>query len=251
MTLPDHPGLPDSGAEFRAGARAGAATQAALMAEIADHDLREPACTIRLYAEMLAAGHASGLDERGRFALSTILGEARRMQDMVEGLRILGEESSRELRIERVDAGALLGEVLQGMAGLEGFREARFEIGPLPAVLADRAQLALVLDHLTANAILYRSSGAARIIWSAAGGRDEWVLAIEDRGRGINPALRDRLFRPFKRLGASPPGAGPGIGLALCRGILDRHGGRIWAEDAPGGGAVFRFALPDDPGKRP
>ena len=118
-------------------------------------------------------------------------------------------------------------------------------VGELPAVMGDRAQLEQLLQNLIANALKFRGDDRARVWVHAEPGDGETVrIAVADGGIGIAPDQRDQVFEMFQRLHDREAYEGTGIGLAICRKIVERHGGRIWIDEREGGGAVFRFTLP-------
>ena len=122
---------------------------------------------------------------------------------------------------------------------------AEIEIGDLPAVMGDRAQIEQVLQNLVANALKFRTDGRAQV-WVYAEPSEAGMarIAVADGGIGIAPELREQVFEMFQRLHDREAYDGTGIGLAICRKIVERHGGRIWIDERDGGGAVFRFTLP-------
>lgn len=117
---------------------------------------------------------------------------------------------------------------------------------PLPTVTADRSQVEQLFARLIDNALRYRGEAPPRIHISAARAESHWVVSVRDNGRGIEAAQLERVFHPFARRGDGPQAPGAGMGLAVCRKIVARHGGRMWAvSEGPGQGAMFCFTLPD------
>jgi len=119
------------------------------------------------------------------------------------------------------------------------------EIGELPVVVADRGALRQVFQNLISNALKFNESGAPHVEVSASRTDDGWTFAVADNGIGIDPERADRIFLMFQRLHARDEYSGTGIGLAICKRVVERHGGRIWCEPRAEGGTVFRFTLPE------
>jgi light-regulated signal transduction histidine kinase (bacteriophytochrome) len=115
---------------------------------------------------------------------------------------------------------------------------------PLPTVIADKIQLAQVFQNLIGNAIKFHKEGTPRVDIAARRSNGEWIFSVKDNGIGINPKDFDRIFVIFQRLHTRQEYAGTGIGLAVCKRILERHGGRMWVESSPGQGSTFYFSLP-------
>jgi signal transduction histidine kinase len=119
---------------------------------------------------------------------------------------------------------------------------AALEVGPLPEVDGDPRQLRRVLQNLVANAVKFRGEAPPRVEVSALADREEWVVTVRDNGVGVDPEHAGRIFAMFSRVNGETEGTG--IGLSVCRRVVEAHGGRIWVEPAQGGGSAFRFTLP-------
>ena len=124
------------------------------------------------------------------------------------------------------------------------------ERGPGPVVSADPTQMLQLLQNLIANAIRHRSERPPEVRVEAGEEEAGWVVSVRDNGIGIPPAHREQVFELFRRLNRPAGGEGNGVGLAVCKRIVERHGGRIWVESEPGRGSVFRFFLPSPGGSR-
>jgi signal transduction histidine kinase len=176
---------------------------------------------------------------------------ATRMRSLIEGLLAYsragqGEEST------AVDLNAVAGDVLRSLAAALVEARADVAVGELPCVLGNRLQLEQLLQNLVANALKFRGGGSAYVrVAGEHGGAGMVQVAVEDAGIGIEPQHRDRVFKMFQRLHDRESYEGTGIGLAICRKIVERHGGRIWVEERVGGGTVFRFTLPVAPVTEP
>ncbi len=210
----------------------------------ASHDLREPLRTVASYTQLLNRRYAATLDDEGREFMGYITDSVHRMDSLLNDLLTYSYQlNSREQVLNPVDSEAVLQGVLMNLA--TSIKETGTEIvyGPLPEVLSDFAQLGQVFQNLISNAIKYRSEAPPRIEISAEESADAWMFSFRDNGIGIEPRYHEQVFGIFKRLhGREYPGTG--IGLALVKRIVQRHGGRIWVESQPGEGSTFRFTLP-------
>jgi signal transduction histidine kinase len=159
-----------------------------------------------------------------------------RARDLIDG--VLDYARAGELSTEPVDLGRLVAEVIEDLRLEDG----AVEVGELPQVQGDSRQLRRVLQNLMDNALKFRSDVPLRIGVSALQDSQEWVVTVRDNGVGVDPDQATRIFRMFSRARAEVEGAG--IGLAVCRRIVEAHGGRIWVEAALDGGSAFRFTLP-------
>jgi signal transduction histidine kinase len=211
-------------------------------ADVVAHDLREPVANMALLVRLL--------EQRADQPPSTeVLAMLRsgidRSQELIEA--ILGYARMGELQRERVELCALVEQVAEDLRPqLAG---AELSIGELPEVEADPRQLRRVFQNLVGNAVKFRAEAPPRVEVSALRGREEWIVSVCDNGVGVDPAQSTRIFGMFSRAG-SDGDDGIGIGLAVCRRIVEAHGGRIWVEPAKGGGSAFRFTIPtiDPPG---
>ena len=147
-----------------------------------------------------------------------------------------------ELSTERVALGRLMAEVAEDLRPSLEAAGATLEVGELPEVEGDPRQLRRVLQNLVGNAVKFRGDAPLRVEVSALRDSQEWVVTVRDNGLGVDPDQASRIFGMFSR--ATPRPTGAGIGLAVCRRIVEAHGGRIWVEAAEGGGSAFRFTMP-------
>ncbi len=209
----------------------------------ASHDLQEPLRNISTFAELLERRYKGKLDNEGDDLISYIVESAVRMGSLVEDLlgysRLISSEQvpGTEVRLNEAVEWAVRN--LQTAIEQSG---ASVETGPLPALYGDSMQLSQLFQNLIGNAIKYRGPETPRIRISAEANAGDWVISVSDNGLGIDPAYHDKIFGVFRRLhGSEYPGTG--IGLALCKRIVEKHGGRIWVESEAGKGATFRFSL--------
>ena len=215
------------------------------------HDLRAPLRHIDGFA-MLLQKHATALDEKGRRHLATISESAKQMGRLIDDLLAFSKAGRAELRVTSVNLGQLAKEVHRGLAPDMQGREISWEIGPLPEVCGDPSMLRQVFVNLMGNAIKYtRPREQAIIAVECVGGNPdgkEVVVRVRDNGAGFEMQYAHKLFGVFQRLHSANEFEGTGIGLANVRRIIQRHGGRTWAEGTVNEGAAFYFSLPTSNG---
>jgi PAS domain S-box-containing protein len=212
------------------------------------HDLRAPLRHIVGYVDLLRQSSASGPNEESRRRMDIIASAAKRMGNLIDDLLSFSRVGRQGMKVSTVDANALLRDVLEELRPETQEREIVWACADLPELVADRGLLKLVFTNLLSNAIKFtRGRSPARIevgCHAGPGNADEWVIFVRDNGAGFEMDYYDKLFGVFQRLHSDREFEGTGIGLANCRRIIDRHGGRIWAEGAVGAGATFYFTLP-------
>jgi PAS domain S-box-containing protein len=209
------------------------------------HDLQAPLRTISGFLNLLAKRYRGQLDDRGEEYIERIMNADQRMQAMIQALLNLSRVESRGEPLAPTDVETILAHARLALDHAIETSGAEISHDPLPTVSADATQLTQVFQNLIANAIKFRREDVPpRIHVSAERRGDEWVFSVADNGIGIDPAQADRIFQVFQRLHTEEEYPGIGIGLALCKRIVERHGGRIWVAAAPGEGATFKFTLP-------
>jgi PAS domain S-box-containing protein len=213
-------------------------------AYVASHDLQEPLRVVASYTQLLARRYKGKLDTDADEFIAFAVDGVNRMKQLIEDLLAYSRVTRKGLAFEPVDAGACYERVLANLEKAVQESGARVTSDVLPTAIASAAQLDQVFQNLIANAIKYRGSLPPEIHVSAK--RDEafWVFAVQDNGLGIEPKYFDRIFQMFQRLHTRAEYAGTGIGLALCRKIVEHHGGKIWIQSQPGVGSTFFFSLP-------
>jgi PAS domain S-box-containing protein len=215
-------------------------------AYIASHDLSEPLRMITSYLELLQRRYGDRLDETAAEFIGFAVDGAERMKALIEDLLAYSRVGSHALEPGDVDLAELLSQVLRSLGPAIEEAGADVEIpDALPGVRADATQLRQLLQNLIANAVKFRAAGRAPHV--TVGARDDGSgvrLWVADDGIGIPEAQRERIFKMFARLHGRDAYDGTGIGLALCRRIAERHGGRIWVEPAPAGGSIFHVWIP-------
>lgn len=212
-------------------------------AYVASHDLQEPLRMISSFTQLLARRYQGQLDADADQYIAFAVEGAARMQHLINDLLIYSRAGTREDRIERSDCNRLLKTVLDNLHATITENQAHIEVGPLPTLMADPTQLAQLFQNLISNAIKYRNDRPLQIDIRAAYKDDAWVFSVADNGIGIAPQYFERIFQIFKRLHSHAEYAGTGIGLAICKRIVQRHGGRIWVESEPGVGSTFYFTM--------
>jgi PAS domain S-box-containing protein len=210
----------------------------------ASHDLQEPLRMVSSYLQLIESRYADRLDEDGEEFIAYAVDGAERMREMIDGLLAYARVETRGDPFEPVD----LEDVFDAVRTDHQFRieEADAEISAtsLPTVRGDEGQLRQVFQNLLSNAIEYSGDEPPRIDVSAERSGSEWVVSVRDEGIGIGPGDADRIFEVFQRLHSQEEHDGTGIGLALTRRIVERHGGEIRVDSEPGEGATFSFTLP-------
>ena len=215
-------------------------------AYVASHDLKEPLILLSAYARMLDEKYGEALDEEGRTFLGHVRHEAGRMKAMIDDLLDYSRVETQAEAACTVDLREMLDTALRTLAPRIEEAGARVEVqGPLPTVEGSPAQFERLFRNLIANAIKFRGDDPPVVMVSAERGEGEWTVCVRDNGIGIDPGKGERIFEVFQRLHSQDEYGGTGMGLAICKRIVERHGGRIWVEPAAGGGSRFTFALPE------
>ncbi len=219
----------------------------------ASHDLQEPLRMVASYLELLERRYRDQLDEEACEFIDYAVDGARRMKALINGLLAYSRVGRKDGSMVEVDLDAVLDDVLDDLGGRIRDTGAEIECGPLPTTHGSPEQLRQVLQNLIENALVYCGEGTPRIEVRSEE-RDDGSVAVEvaDQGPGIPPEAQDKVFQIFHQLDPHGEGReGAGMGLALCRKIVERHGGRIGVSSEPGEGATFRFTLDLDPEEAP
>lgn len=214
-------------------------------AYVAAHELQEPLRVIVSFTNLLAEHCAGKLDEQADKYIRFVVGGAKRMQSLVTELLTFSRVASQSRPLQPTRSADVVRQVIERLR--PQIEEARADIafGPLPVVNADEIQLGQLLQNLIGNALKFRSERTPRIRLNASRRDGEWLFSVEDNGIGIDQRFADRIFQMFQRLHQPTKYPGSGIGLALAKRIVERHGGRIWFASEPGAGTTFYFTLPD------
>jgi light-regulated signal transduction histidine kinase (bacteriophytochrome) len=216
-------------------------------ASVASHDLQEPLRKIGSFTELLARKYKGQMDEKADTYIGFIVDGARRMQILINDLLTFSRVTSQGKEFVAVDCNAVFSQVKRDLELAIIESGARLSVSELPTVMADEVQLAQVFSNLVGNALKYRTPNVAPEIAVAAEKRQgDWRFSVRDNGLGIAPQYFERIFQIFQRLHPREEYSGTGIGLAICKKIVERHGGKIWLESTPGQGSTIFFTLPWD-----
>jgi signal transduction histidine kinase len=215
-------------------------------AYVASHDLAEPLRSVAGFVALLERQYGDRLDDRAREFIAYAVDGVERMQRMIDDLLLYARAGTTDLRLQRIDADALVAAALRDLGTAVAERDAVVEVGELPALRGDPGQLQRVFQNLLGNAIKFIAPDVApRVTVSGHAGVGGCEIAVADNGIGIDPAHVEHAFEMFARIpGGAAEYQGTGLGLAISRRIVERHGGRLWVEPNPGGGSVFRLTLP-------
>jgi PAS domain S-box-containing protein len=219
-------------------------TELRQFAYVASHDLQEPLRMITSYTQLLSKRYKGKLDADADEFIGYATDGAMRMRRLIEDLLMYSRLGSEKVPLVPIDCNDILKRALINLSITVLESGATVTSESLPVVHAVESQLLQLIQNLVGNAIKYHGSAPPLVHVSAQKKESEWVFAIRDNGIGLDPQFVDRIFIIFQRLHTSDKYAGTGIGLAVCKKIVERHEGRIWVESKPGQGATFYFTLP-------
>jgi signal transduction histidine kinase len=213
-------------------------------AYVASHDLQEPLRMVAIFTQLLGERLHDKLDEESARYMGFVVEGATRMQAMIEDLLAFSRVGRGGIRRLATDCELVLQKALGNLAGAIEESGATVSREVLPVVSADPGLLLQLFQNLIANAIKFRSGEPPRIEVSASEGENEWTFAVRDNGIGIAPEYAENIFVIFRRLHTRQEYPGNGLGLAICKKVVEQHGGTIWVESQPGLGSTFKFTLP-------
>ncbi len=215
-------------------------------AYVASHDLQEPLRMVSSYTQLLEERYQNQLDDKAHKYIHYAVDGAARMQTLIRDLLAFSRVETHTQEFKTVDAQHALGTAIVNLKTKIDETGALVLTDDLPLVRADETQLSLLLQNLINNAIKFqKKSKTPRIRISAVRQLDAWRFSVQDNGIGIASRHKDKIFQVFQRLHTRSEYPGTGIGLALCKRIIDRHGGQIWFESTPGEGTTFYFTIPE------
>lgn len=212
-------------------------------AYVASHDLQEPIRMVRSYVQLFAKKYQSSIDEKADKYISYISEGSERMHNLIGDLLVISRVNSKEKSFEELDLNKILSAVKVDLKLLIDETEAQIEYDELPTVHGDAVQLRQIFQNLISNSIKFRSESTPHIKITFNEKDNQYVFAVKDNGIGINPKYFQQIFVIFQRLHTRDKYPGSGIGLSLCKKIIERHGGELWIESDEGAGSTFYFNL--------
>ena len=213
-------------------------------AYIASHDLQEPLRMVASYVQMLQKRYEDKLDDEGREYIKFAVEGSKRMYDLLNGLLAYSRVHTKEHELSKTDMNEVLEKVKRNLNIVISESDAEIISDHLPVVDADESQIAQVMQNLIENGIKFSPGKPKIIITGSENNNTEHLIRVSDDGIGIEPNYHERIFKIFQRLHLTTDYKGTGIGLAICKRIIERHGGKIWVESNPGRGSAFCFTLP-------
>ncbi len=220
-------------------------------ASICSHDLQEPLRKVRAFGDLLKEECSDALGEQGRDYIERMQNAIVRMQTLIDDLLCFSRVDQHVSALREVDLGSVAREVVSDLELKIAETDGRVQIGQLPRLAADRTQMRQLLQNLIGNSLKFHRNGVppvveiqGRVSQPSRGEQEKCEITVEDNGIGFDEKYSDRIFFPFQRLHSRDDYPGTGIGLAVCRRIVDWHRGTIAVDSVPGKGTTFRIALP-------
>ena len=213
-------------------------------AYVASHDLQEPLRMVASYTQLLARRYKGKLDSDADEFIGYAVDGANRMRQLINALLDYSRVSTRSKSFAPTDCEDVLYQAVTNLQVAIEENDAAVTHAHLPTVMADATQMVQLFQNLIGNAIKFHSERQPKVHVGAERNGTEWIFSVRDNGIGIDPQYFDRIFVIFHRLHSRGEYPGTGIGLAICKKIIERHKGRIWVESQPGKGATFYFTIP-------
>lgn len=211
-------------------------------AYLAAHELQAPLVTIDGFLSLIESKYGTDLPDEGKLWLKETLAASARMRSVIHALLTLSRVDSQDIEFESIDSRSALEDALKNLQPIIIEKNARIEIGPLPELNANPTLLMLLFQNLISNALKFSEAPTIQI--AAKQDQSAWLFSVSDNGVGFDMKYVDQLFNRFKGLHARAQYPGSGLGLALCKRIIERHGGEIWAESKPDIGTTISFTIP-------
>ncbi len=223
---------------------------------VASHDLQEPLRKIRVFTDRVLQSQGDQLNDQSRDFLGRAIAAAQRMQTLINDLLSYSQVTSKAAVFATVDLAGVIAAVTDDLALRLDSSSGKVVVGPLPTIEGDPTQLRQLFQNLIGNSLKYRAPNRAPVVRIDASetrllGQPAWCIRVEDNGIGFDMRHANKIFAPFQRLHARDEFEGSGIGLAIVKRIVNRHGGLVFAEGQPGVGSVFKITLPSNPRARP
>ncbi|MGM0380967.1 MAG: CHASE domain-containing protein [bacterium] len=209
----------------------------------ASHDLREPARVIQTYAEFLHEDLENNSEDKVKEDLNFIRDSAVQMNNLIEALRKLSRVGRNEIELDTVDLNNCVEDAIQRQGSLPEKRGVEIVFGDLPEIEADKVLITDLYHNLLNNALKHGGEQLSKIEFTVEKKEDKWLLGVKDDGQGIDAEFHEVIFEPFKHLNTSDENKGTGIGLSVCKRIVERHGGNIWVESESGEGTHILFTI--------
>ena len=219
-------------------------TELQQFAYVASHDLQEPLRMVISYLTILERRFADQLDPEAKEYIDFAVGGGKRMKALIDDLLEYSRIDTQGQEFVLVDMGSVAARAIIVLKMCIDENQATIEVDPLPSVMADESQMVQLLQNLLNNAVKFHGKESPRIKVSATPGSGEWIFSVKDNGIGLSMEYSDRIFQMFQRLHTKEKFQGTGVGLAIAKKIVERHGGRIWVESEEGKGATFFFSIP-------
>ncbi len=213
-------------------------------AYVASHDLQEPLRMVSSFTQLLEKQYKDKLDDEANEYINFIVDGAKRMQELINDLLAYSRVTNKTYEFENVNLEKVLDDAIFNQEINIEKNQAVITRDPLPGIVGDYSQMLRVFQNLLGNALKYRGMKTPQIHFSALKKADHWLISVQDNGIGIEPENFDAVFHMFRRLHTIDEYDGTGIGLSICKKIVERHGGNIWVESEPGVGSTFYFTIP-------
>jgi PAS domain S-box-containing protein len=212
-------------------------------AYVSSHDLQEPLRMIASYLQLLERKYKGNLDSKADKYIRFSVDGATRMQKLIDDLLEFSRVTTHAKEFKPTDLESIFTQVQSNLEVSIKENNALISHDPLPTIMADKTQITQVFQNLISNALKFRSESQPDIKISVEKRKNDWLFGVKDNGIGIDPKHSDRIFDVFKRLHKKKDYPGTGIGLSICKKIIERHGGQIWVESEPGKGSIFYFTI--------